>query len=61
MKNETVSETDETFALIYSTARLIRKLRFDFLKITKKGRIVVSTESEKFTVTIKLERKKEIK
>ena len=57
----TQSETDETLALIDTTVDLIRPIRFDFLILHTKSGLVVSTESEKFIVTMRLARKKGVK
>jgi len=62
MKKENLSETDEIHVLLNSTFDLIGPLRFDFLKLSaKKSSVEVSNESENFAVTMRLERKKEVK
>ena len=52
---------DEAYALIEATTGLFHSVSDTFLKHTEEGCIEISEESTRFTVSMKLERKKEAK
>ena len=62
MKQKSIPEDSEAYALIEDTTNLIQLFSDDFTKhCTRKGCVVVIKESDRFAVTVKLERKKEVK
>ena len=57
-----ISEKAETCALIDSTNDILFRLIGDFVKYhTEKGHIEIRKESLNFVITLRLERKKEVK
>ena len=61
MKKSNIPSQDEAHALIEATTSLFHSVSDKFLKHTEEGCIKIRQESPKFVVTMKLERKKEVK